>query len=62
MSQLNLFCLVDGESTSRAFPLSVPSTQTVGGLKKLIKTEKTIAFSDIDADEITLWRVSIPLT
>ncbi|KAG0196577.1 hypothetical protein BGX28_009963 [Mortierella sp. GBA30] len=56
---LNLFCLVDGEPTSNAFPLSIPSAQTVGQLKKLIKSEKTHAFSDIDADKLTLWRVSI---
>ncbi|KAI7829508.1 hypothetical protein BC939DRAFT_9949 [Gamsiella multidivaricata] len=60
MAKLKLFCLVEGESTSRAFPLSVPSTQTVGDLKKLIKTEKTIAFSDVDAGRITLWLVTIP--
>ncbi|KAG0367157.1 hypothetical protein BGZ54_004332 [Gamsiella multidivaricata] len=60
MANLKLFCLVEGESTSRAFPLSVPSTQTVGDLKKLIKTEKTIAFSDVDAGRITLWLVTVP--
>ncbi|KAG0369044.1 hypothetical protein BGX24_002567 [Mortierella sp. AD032] len=48
-ARLNLFCLVDGEP------------QHVDDLKKLIKTEKTNQFSDVDADQLTLWRVSIPV-
>ncbi|OAQ23273.1 hypothetical protein K457DRAFT_234897 [Linnemannia elongata AG-77] len=58
---LNLFCLVDGEGTSNAFSVKVASTDTVDGLKKLIKAEKTNKFSDFDADQFTLWRVSIPV-
>ncbi|KAH7045772.1 hypothetical protein BKA57DRAFT_467650 [Linnemannia elongata] len=58
---LNLFCLVDGEGTSNAFSVKVASTDTVDGLKKLIKAEKTNKFSDFDADQLTLWRVSIPV-
>jgi hypothetical protein len=61
MVNLNLFCLVDGESTSNAFPISVPSTDTIGDLKKLIKAEKSVVFNDIDADELTLWSVSVPV-
>ena len=57
---LNLFCLVDGEGTSNAFFVKVASADTVGDLKKLIKTEKAPRFDDVAADELTLWRVSIP--
>ncbi|KAG0020936.1 hypothetical protein BGZ81_009130 [Podila clonocystis] len=57
---LNLYCLVDGESTSGAFPVKASSTDTVGDLKDLIMARKTNDFSDIDADKLTLWRVSIP--
>ncbi|KAF9367044.1 hypothetical protein CPB97_006460, partial [Podila verticillata] len=38
------------------------STKTIGGLKKVIKTEKTFRFDDVAADELTLWCVSIPIT
>ncbi|KAG0351335.1 hypothetical protein BGX24_007882, partial [Mortierella sp. AD032] len=58
---LTLFCLVDGEATSNAFSVKVPSSDTVDDLKELIKVKKAIAFSDIDADQLTLWRVSIPV-
>ncbi|KAG0246542.1 hypothetical protein BG011_002390, partial [Mortierella polycephala] len=62
MADLTLFCLVDGEPTSRAFPLSTPSSQTSGGLKNLVKIKKTPVFDDIDADQLTVWQVSIPAT
>ncbi|KAF9397756.1 hypothetical protein BGZ94_006218, partial [Podila epigama] len=58
---LSLFCLVDGEATSNAFSVEIDPSKTVDVLKKVIKSEKAIAFSDIDADQLTLWRVSIPL-
>ncbi|KAG0195906.1 hypothetical protein BGX28_000397, partial [Mortierella sp. GBA30] len=59
-SHLTLFCLVDGGSTSQAFSVEIDREKTVDHLKKLIKTEKTNVFSDVDADQLTLWRVSIP--
>ncbi|KAG0028112.1 hypothetical protein BGZ82_008616 [Podila clonocystis] len=54
-----LFCIVDGEPHSRAFSVEIDPTKTVDHLKKLIKAEKTNDFSDIDADKLTLWKVSI---
>ncbi|KAG0246946.1 hypothetical protein BG011_002246, partial [Mortierella polycephala] len=62
MTDLTLFCLVDGEPTSRAFPLSTPPSQTIGGLKDLLKIKKTVQFKDVDADQLTVWQVSIPVT
>ncbi|KAF9319579.1 hypothetical protein BG006_002966, partial [Podila minutissima] len=56
-----LFCLVDGETPSSAFPVEIELTKTIGDLKKLIKTEKTNSFHDVDANELTLWRVSVPI-
>ena len=56
---LTLFCLVDGESTS--FSVDIDTSKTVDHLKKAIKAEKTNVLSDVDADELTLWRVSIPV-
>ncbi|KAG0244616.1 hypothetical protein BG011_002889, partial [Mortierella polycephala] len=58
-NHLTLFCLVDGELTP--FPVEIASTKTIGGLKDAIKTKKANHFQDVDADELTLWRVSIPV-
>ncbi|KAG0257284.1 hypothetical protein BGZ95_005291 [Linnemannia exigua] len=59
---ISLFCLVDGEATSNAFPVEIESTKTIGDLKELIKSKKSPEFNDVAADKLTLWRVSIPVT
>ncbi|KAF9537068.1 hypothetical protein EC957_008885 [Mortierella hygrophila] len=57
---MKIFCLVHGETTSSIFTVVASPDDVVSDLKKLIRTEKTNAFSDIDADKLILWRVSIP--
>ncbi|KAG0270796.1 hypothetical protein BGZ95_001516, partial [Linnemannia exigua] len=59
-SRIGLFCLVDGESLTHAFPVESGSTKTIGDLKKFIKAKKANDFQDVDANKLTLWRVSIP--
>ena len=58
-THLTLFCVVDGESTS--FPIKISSEETVGELKKLIKAEKPNYCEKIDAKDLTLWHVSLPV-
>ncbi|KAK3844547.1 MAG: hypothetical protein J3R72DRAFT_72127 [Linnemannia gamsii] len=57
---IRLFCLVDGQPTSNAFSVSISTAATIDELKDAIKTKKAQEFDDIDADKLTLWRVSIP--
>ncbi|KAF9083815.1 hypothetical protein BGX23_011091 [Mortierella sp. AD031] len=57
---LTLFCLISGDSTSNAFSVKIPSSDTVDDLKNLIKTKQSPDFDDIVAKNLTLWRVSIP--
>ncbi|KAG9066514.1 hypothetical protein KI688_001742 [Linnemannia hyalina] len=59
---LTLFCLIDGQSISNAFSVEINPKKTVDGLKKSIRNEKPNEFRDVDPDELTLWRVSIPIT
>ncbi|KAF9284123.1 hypothetical protein BGZ68_004905 [Mortierella alpina] len=56
---LTLLCLVDGGKTS--FRIKINSTETVDGLKELIKEKNSNIFSDVDAYQLTLWKVSIPV-
>ncbi|KAF9287535.1 hypothetical protein BGZ68_001691 [Mortierella alpina] len=60
-NHLTLFCLVEGESTSNAFPVEIEPSKTIGELKKLIKTEQAPAFDDITANSLTLWKVSLSI-
>ncbi|KAF9310445.1 hypothetical protein BG003_008544 [Podila horticola] len=62
MVDITLFCLQNGESASSVFPVNLSPDDSIGNLKKLIKTEKAPEFDDIAADKLTLWRVSIPIT
>ncbi|KAF8923765.1 hypothetical protein BGZ58_002576 [Dissophora ornata] len=62
MANLNLFCLVDGDSTSNAFSVKATSTDTVDDLKEFIKAKKSNDFHDVDADRLTLWHVSVSIT
>ncbi|KAK5797024.1 hypothetical protein F5H01DRAFT_385359 [Linnemannia elongata] len=58
-NHLTLFCLVDGEATSNAFPVKIESSKTIGDFKDLIKTTLSPQFDDITAKDLALWRVSI---
>ncbi|KAK3815348.1 MAG: hypothetical protein J3Q66DRAFT_344412, partial [Benniella sp.] len=60
MAVLTLFCLIAGTDTS--FPVDIDRAQTVGHLKDEIRTKRSNYFDrmKIDADQLTLWRVSIP--
>ncbi|KAF9178796.1 hypothetical protein BGZ50_007463 [Haplosporangium sp. Z 11] len=62
MADLKLFCIVDGKPTSRIFSVKIASDETVDDLRKLIKTKYAVEFKDVDANDLTLWQVSIPVT
>ncbi|KAF9164598.1 hypothetical protein DFQ26_001253 [Actinomortierella ambigua] len=47
-------------ATSKAFTAKVEPTKTVDSLKKLIKAKKPVDFANVDANNLTLWRVSYP--
>ncbi|KAK3812540.1 MAG: hypothetical protein J3R72DRAFT_498661 [Linnemannia gamsii] len=56
---LALFCLVDGDSMP--FSVDIDASKTVDHLKDAIKTKIPGTFKGVDAKDLTLWRVSIPL-
>ncbi|KAF9337986.1 hypothetical protein BGZ91_009113, partial [Linnemannia elongata] len=56
---LTLFCLADGDSV--AFSVEIAASKTVDHLKHAIKIKIPDTFKGVDAMDLTLWRVSIPL-
>ena len=58
MAFLKIYCLVNGESSSEAFPVNVDASDTIGDLKELILPKIT---DTLKAKDLTLWRVSIPV-
>ncbi|KAF9998427.1 hypothetical protein BGZ65_006083 [Modicella reniformis] len=59
---LTIWCVVDGESTSRAFKVKLSPTDDVTDLKDRIKEKKPNDFAKVNAVKLTLWKVSLPLT
>ncbi|KAG0043281.1 hypothetical protein BGZ83_011639, partial [Gryganskiella cystojenkinii] len=58
----DIYCLVDGDPWSKAFPVREPLDDcTVGRFKECIKEKIAISFSDVDANDLILWRVTIPI-
>jgi hypothetical protein len=55
---LEFNCWVLGDEPLRVFSVKVPSSETVGTLRKAIKDEKKPAFNDVVADSLILWKVS----
>jgi hypothetical protein len=58
---LELFCHILGDPQERIFPVKIASTESVGGLKKAIKAEKSPEFDAFAADALDLYQVSIPI-
>ena len=58
MTNLMLFCLVEGDPTSKAFEVEIPKTCTVSSLRDKIK-ERIPKFKDIAAHELTLWKAAL---
>ncbi|KAI8598542.1 hypothetical protein EDD21DRAFT_446097 [Dissophora ornata] len=58
-----VFCIVEGEDTSKAFPVSfIYDHAYVNNLKDNIKAATSPTFDAISARELTLWNVSVPVS
>ncbi len=56
-----LNCFVLGDDEARVFPVKIPRNDNVGILKDEIKKKKPHLLSDIDASDLDLWKVCLPL-
>ena len=57
---LQFNCLVAGDKSDRAFVIDIAGTSRVSHLKGAIKEDQHPNFSNIPADALDLWQVSIP--
>jgi hypothetical protein len=57
---LELNCLVFGQPKERIFQIEIESTKCVSNLKDLIKEKKKPQLDYIAADELDLWKISVP--
>jgi hypothetical protein len=54
---IKLFCWILDVS-NHPFPVDIDDSITVADLKKAIVKEKSSTFANIEADQLTLWKVS----
>ncbi|KAI9455971.1 hypothetical protein HD554DRAFT_1995070, partial [Boletus coccyginus] len=55
-----LNCWVRGQAMDH-FPVTIPSTEIVGALKKAIKNENAEGFRGVDPKDLTLFKSSLAL-
>lgn len=60
--QMNLACLVEGEDTDCIFEIPAQSISTVEELRGLIRNKLDPQANEIAEKDLTIWRVSIPIT
>ncbi|KAG1786298.1 uncharacterized protein HD556DRAFT_1445184 [Suillus plorans] len=58
---INLNCLVFGDHPWYIFPIKIVSTEIVGDLKNLIKEKNKHEFDAVDAKDLELWKVDLPV-
>ncbi|KAF9278342.1 hypothetical protein BGZ68_008626, partial [Mortierella alpina] len=61
VADITLRCVIDGESSSKSFEVSLPLTADVGDLKYAIGDKTSPQFGFSAAYRIILWKVLIPL-
>jgi hypothetical protein len=54
-----LLCLIKGEKPDKAFKVFINKDKDIYDLKKVIKDEISNDFDDVDAKNLTLWKVNI---
>ncbi|KAF9996950.1 hypothetical protein BGZ79_009311 [Entomortierella chlamydospora] len=58
MTQIKLFCIIDGASS--AFEVELDTKDSIAALKKAIKKEKEPEFDDIASDKLILFQIAVP--
>jgi len=61
-TEISLYCCIVGLNTLARFPVDIPSSQTVGHLKRTIKKEMGHALSHIDAYQLEIRKVNDPVS
>jgi hypothetical protein len=60
-SEFLLNCFVLGDDKGRIFPVKISRNDNVGILKDEIKKKKAHLLSDVDASDLDLWKVCLPI-
>lgn len=62
MSDINLSCLIQGTDLDKYFKISIDKHNDIYDLKETIWNKKKNTFSSIDANDLILWKVKVPIS
>ncbi|CAG8730156.1 12016_t:CDS:2 [Rhizophagus irregularis] len=62
MSDINLSCLIQGTDLDKYFKISIDKNSDIYDLKETIWNKKKNTFSSIDANDLILWKVKVPIS
>ena len=57
---ISINCWIISEDSGHIFLVELQATKTVGALKRALKEENKQALQHIDANNLVLWKVSLP--
>ncbi|CAB5192118.1 unnamed protein product [Rhizophagus irregularis] len=61
MSNITLSCLIQGTSLDKYFKITIDKNNEISDLKEIIWNKNKNTFSNIDANNLILWKVKIPV-
>ncbi|PKC02375.1 hypothetical protein RhiirA5_504074 [Rhizophagus irregularis] len=62
MSNITLSCLIQGTSLDKYFKITIDKNNEISDLKEIIWNKNKNTFSNIDANNLILWKVKIPIS
>ncbi|RGB32833.1 hypothetical protein C1646_762421 [Rhizophagus diaphanus] len=62
MTDITLSCLIQGTSLDKYFKITIDKNYEISDLKEIIWNKNKNTFSRIDANNLILWKVKIPVS
>ncbi|CAB4490851.1 unnamed protein product [Rhizophagus irregularis] len=62
MSNITLSCLIQGTSLDKYFKITIDKNNDISDLKDIVWNKNKNTFSNIDANNLILWKVKIPIS
>ncbi|PKY49131.1 hypothetical protein RhiirA4_545082 [Rhizophagus irregularis] len=62
MSNITLSCLIQGTSLDKYFKITIDKNDDISDLKDIVWNKNKNTFSNIDANNLILWKVKIPIS
>ncbi|PKB96380.1 hypothetical protein RhiirA5_434941, partial [Rhizophagus irregularis] len=62
MSNITLSCLIQGTSLDKYFKITIDKNNEISDLKEIIWNKNKNTFYNIDANNLILWKVQIPVS